>query len=53
MRERRLASWLQAAEKSLANNTSTVAMLTMSDILGPKSYLAALQAKGYTVEAPR
>jgi hypothetical protein len=53
LRERRLASWLQAAEKSLANNTSTVAMLTMSDILGPKSYLAALQAKGYTVESPK
>lgn len=53
MRERRLASWLKAVEKSLANNTSTVAMLTMSDILGPKSYLAALQAKGYTVENPK
>lgn len=53
MRERRLASWLKAAERALANNTSTVAMLTMSDILGPKSYLAALQAKGYTVESPK
>jgi len=53
MRERRLASWLKAVEKSLANNTSTVAMLTMGDILGPKSYLAALQAKGYTVENPK
>jgi hypothetical protein len=53
LRERRLDSWLKAAEKSLANNTSTVAMLSMSDILGPKSYLAALQAKGYTVESPK
>jgi hypothetical protein len=53
LRERRLASWLTAAEKSLANNTSTVAMLSMSDILGPKSYLAALQARGYTVESPK
>ena len=53
LRERRLESWLKAAERSLANNTSTVAMLTMSDILGPKSYLAALQAKGYTVESPK
>jgi hypothetical protein len=53
IRERRLASWLKAAENALANNTSTVAMLTMSDILGPKSYLAALQARGYTVESPR
>jgi hypothetical protein len=53
LRERRLASWLTAAEKALANNTSTVAMLSMSEILGPKSYLAALQAKGYTVESPK
>jgi hypothetical protein len=53
LREQRLASWLKAAEKALDNNTSTVAMLTMSDILGPKSYLAALQAKGYTVESPK
>jgi hypothetical protein len=53
LRERRLASWLTAAEKSLANNTSTVAMLSMSEILGPKSYLAALQARGYTVESPK
>jgi hypothetical protein len=53
MRERRQASWLKAAETSLANNRSTVAMLMMSEILGPKSYLAALQARGYTVESPR
>jgi hypothetical protein len=53
LRERRLASWLKAAEKSLAQNTSTVAILSMSEILGPKSYLAALQARGYTVESPK
>jgi hypothetical protein len=53
LRERRLASWLKAAEQALANNTSTVAMLAMNDILGPKSYLAALQARGYTVESPK
>jgi hypothetical protein len=53
MRERRLASWLKAAEKALDNNTSTVAMLSMGNILGPKSYLAALQARGYTVESPK
>jgi hypothetical protein len=53
LRERRLASWLKAAETSLANNSSTVAILPMSDILGPKSYLAALQARGYTVESPK
>jgi hypothetical protein len=53
LRERRLEAWMKAAERSLANNTSTVAMLAMSDILGTKSYLAALQARGYTVESPK
>jgi hypothetical protein len=53
LRERRLDSWLKAVDTALASNTSTVAMLPMSDILGPKSYLAVLQAKGYTVESPK
>ncbi len=53
LRERRLASWLTAAEKALANNASTVAVLQMADILGPKSYLAVLQARGYSVESPK
>jgi hypothetical protein len=53
MRERARAGWLKAAEKSLANNTSTFAMLNMKDIAGPNGYLADLQAKGYTVESPK
>jgi len=53
IRERERAGWLTAAEKSLANNTSTFAMLRMKDISGPNGYLAALQAKGYTVESPK
>jgi len=50
---RRLAAWLDAAEAALDRNKSTFAMLSMGEILGPKSYLAALQAKGYTVESPK
>lgn len=50
---RRLAAWLGAAEAALDKNKSSFAMLSMSEILGPKSYLAALQEKGYTVEAPK
>ena len=46
-------AWIKHAETALANNASTFAILQMKDILGPKSYLAALQAKGYTVESPR
>jgi hypothetical protein len=53
VRERIRAGWLKAAEKSLANNTSTFALLRMKDVVGPKSYLADLQAKGYTVESPK
>jgi len=53
VRERIRAKWMKAAEKSLADNTSTFALLQMKDIVGPRSYLADLQAKGYTVESPK
>jgi hypothetical protein len=53
LRERSRASWLQAAERSLASNTTTFATLSMGQILGPKSFLAELQARGYTVESPK
>jgi hypothetical protein len=53
VRVRIRANWLKAAEKSLATNTSTFALLRMQDIVGPTSYLADLQAKGYTVESPK
>jgi hypothetical protein len=51
--ERIRANWLKAAEKSLADNTSTFALLPMKSLVGPTSYLADLQAKGYTVENPK
>jgi hypothetical protein len=51
--ERIRANWVKAAEKSLDDNTSTFALLPMKDIVGPASYLADLQAKGYTVESPK
>ena len=53
MRERLRVSWLRAAEKALANNTTTFAVLEIQDIVGPTSYLAGLRAKGYAVESPR
>jgi hypothetical protein len=43
----------KAAETALANNTSTFALLQMKDVVGPKNYLADLQAKGYTVDSPK
>lgn len=53
MRARIRAAWLKAAEKSLASNASTFAVLQMNYIVDPKGYLADLQAKGYTVESPK
>jgi hypothetical protein len=53
VRERIRANWMKAAEKSLADNTSTFALLWMKDIVDPKGYLADLKAKGYTVESPK
>lgn len=46
-------SWMVAAEKALGDNTSTFAILQLQNILGPDGALAALQAKGYTVESPK
>jgi hypothetical protein len=52
VKERVQESWLAAAEKALAANTSSFAMLRLSDILGPDHYLDALKAKGYQVISP-
>jgi len=46
-------NWIESAERALANNTQTFAMLQMKNILGADSVLAVLQAKGYTVESPK
>jgi uncharacterized protein YbaP (TraB family) len=46
------ASWLGAAEKALQANQTTFAVLPIKNIIGKEAYLAALQAKGYTVEQP-
>ncbi|GGX99062.1 TraB/GumN family protein [Massilia dura] len=46
------ASWLGAAEKALAANKTTFAVLQIKHIIGKQAYLAELQAKGYVVEQP-
>lgn len=51
--ERIRANWMKVAEKALADNTSTFALLPMKNVIGPHSYLAELEAKGYTVESPK
>ena len=45
-------SWVAAAEKSLAANASTFATLPVKDLLDPKGFVAALEAKGYVVRKP-
>ena len=47
------AKWIANAEKALATNTSTFAVVEIRDILDPKGVIATLQAKGYTVEPPK
>jgi hypothetical protein len=44
--------WLDNAERALAANNSTFAVLPLAQLLDPKGPLAELQAKGYKVEAP-
>jgi len=44
--------WLDAAQAALARNTQTFAVLPMEQVLSPEGYLAHLQARGFTVEAP-
>ena len=46
------ALWVANAEAALARNTSTFAVLSIKDVLNPKGLVAALAAKGYTVEQP-
>lgn len=52
MRARVKATWLAAAEKSIATNRSTLAVLSMSELTSPDGMLAALRAKGYLIEEP-
>ncbi len=49
---RRAAAWLSAVEQALARNASTVAVLSIDQILKPDGYVAQLRAKGYVVEDP-
>jgi hypothetical protein len=52
MEERVQEAWLAAVEKAMAANASTFAVLPVKHLLAAKSYLSALQDKGYTVEKP-
>ncbi len=47
------AAWLAAAERSLANNRSTFAFMSIAELTTSDGLLAALRGKGYTVEEPQ
>lgn len=49
---RLMAAWLAEAERALAANASTVAVLPMWEILRDDGYVAALRDLGYVVEDP-
>ncbi len=51
--ERLRDAWVEAATQALRTNPSTFAYLPMSNLLGRYDYLAALQALGYVIEAPK
>ncbi len=50
--ERVRNAWVAAAEQSLASNASTVAVLSVDEILKPNGYVAQLKNRGYVVEDP-
>lgn len=52
LRERVIQAWLGNADKALLNNQVSFASLPVMELLKPDGYLARLQARGYTVEAP-
>lgn len=45
-------AWLTAAEKALANNQTTFAILGVRDVLSEEGLLAKLKARGYKVREP-
>lgn len=52
MEQRMRESWLSAAERALAANRSTFAVLQLRDIVDPDGYIAALKTRGYSVQPP-
>src|SRR5690606_36542570 len=53
IREAAAQDWLDAAEKALANNASTCALLPISDLLSDDGYLGLLAARCYEVTPPQ
>ena len=52
LREQMDELWFAVAGKALTKNESTLAFLSMSDLLGEKGYLERLRKRGYEILAP-
>jgi uncharacterized protein YbaP (TraB family) len=52
LNEKAARSWMQGADEALATNTSTLALKSIYELIGPGGILERLRAKGYTVEGP-
>lgn len=50
--ERVRAAWMTTAERALVRNASTVAVLSVDELLRPDGYLARLRQRGYVVDDP-
>jgi hypothetical protein len=46
------SAWLAAAEKAIAANVSTVAVLSMTELVKPDGWLALFRARGYEITEP-
>jgi uncharacterized protein YbaP (TraB family) len=46
------SAWLSAAEKAIAANSSTVAVLSMVELVKPDGWLALFRARGYEITEP-
>jgi hypothetical protein len=52
IREQLISLWMGAAEKSLATNQTTLAIVPLVKLMRDDGYLAGLRARGYVIDAP-
>ena len=53
IREQLYVSWMDAAEKALAANQTTLAIVPLAKLTRDGGYLARLRAKGYEIQPPK
>ena len=53
IREQLYALWIEAAEKSLGTNQTTLAIVSLAKLMRDGGYFDRLRARGYLIEAPK